>query len=63
MLEQHDVDAAKDACELAIASGRSRPARQGTAVLARLLRVYEDIPNSKQALALVRAARAASSRH
>jgi tetratricopeptide (TPR) repeat protein len=56
MLEQREVDAAMQVCELAIASGRTRPAREGATVLARLIRTYEDIPNSKEALALVRTA-------
>lgn len=55
-LELHaDLDAAKHACELAIASGRNQQARNAAHVLGRLLRMYEDIPNSKAAIARLRA--------
>jgi Tfp pilus assembly protein PilF len=55
-LELHeDVEAAKQACELAVASGRNQPARNAAHVLGRLLRVYEDIPNAKAAMARLRA--------
>lgn len=53
-LELHDdIDAAKQACELAIASGRYQPARTAADALGRLLRVYEDIPNCKEEIARV----------
>ena len=57
----NDVNAAKQVCELAITSGRTRPARQGAIVLARLMRIYEDIPSAKSALFLVIALAANSS--
>jgi hypothetical protein len=38
-----------------VASGRNQPARNAAHVLGRLLRVYEDIPNAKAAMARLRA--------
>jgi len=41
------------ACEIAIGSGRSQPAWEAGRHLGRLLRIHEDIPNGRAALAMV----------